>query len=692
MARFKAIVGLFLLLMIFGFGRVEGYDGKTCCNLAKSEGAFVGLVPDNQTCGQTYLPGLPPAEPLYISYQFCKTRCSGIQLSNATIANEWIAPIAQFIMPLIIFSMSIPRRKEIEFANLFEFQWPRNLTRFAWFNNFVLLFVSSLCFTVILIPVTIDTIIWIAVIIVGAGNMLVGGLYEAHLDYRIVNFVRDLGHGSDEGKLRMKRELLVTVTCGNLLLDKGNPQESIPKSITIPGLDTTEGDQSSRFRLLNLLGSQASFGGTVGSPVLFYLAPFIYTILDLLENPSDEDSAISLSFGIELMIIVHVAIISGCLLASNNPNTAAGIVGTDRGCGYRQQCLRPSHSFHIRGTPQDRWTWDRFSHSILGWSNTYETEFQPVSLWSRGTNKMKWIKRTQAWNEDETFRKTMEFTWRGWILKVFIPALLLVIVPPLAGGTVAYMTPPRGVGCRALSIMIYGLCQVFSVVLALIRSALEDDDRGIFLQYLFTGWRYWALSSLCWFGSLVAAVGGMLLQIVGIFRNCVCHSAAATIWWHISEVNPAINMATDTQEARNASYWWMWMGAISTVFMVVVCYTGWWYQRLVRRRFEYAVEELYIPPRIEGLTAGRPSNDRPDYPFGSHEDTEPLLGRDETLQGLDPVRLSSKGRGGVWSMLGNHGNSSSVSLPLIRVSLDEDREESEREGFRMSPLQSPKMT
>lgn len=211
-------------------------------------------------------------------------------------------PFFRFIMPSIIFSMSIPRRKEIEFVNLFEFQWPRTLTRFAWFNNFVLLLVSFLCFIIILIPVTIDTIIWIAVIIVGAGNMLVGGLYEAHLDYRILNFVRDLDHGTDEGKLRMKRELLVTVTCGNLLLDKGNPQMSIPRSITIPGLDTTDGDQCSRFRLLNLLGSQASFGGAVGSPVLFYLAPFTYTNLDLLENPSNEDSAISLSFGIELMV------------------------------------------------------------------------------------------------------------------------------------------------------------------------------------------------------------------------------------------------------------------------------------------------------------------------------------------------------------------------------------------------------
>ena len=138
------------------------------------------------------------------------------------------------------------------------------------------------------------------------------------------------------------------------------------------------------------------------------------------------------------------------------------------------------------------------------------------------------------------------------------------------------------------------------------------------------------------------------------------------------------------------------MGATSTVFMVVVCYTGWWYQRLVRRRFEYAVEELYIPPRIEGIVAGL-STDRPDSPFdyGGHDDTEPLLGRDETLQELDPVRLNSRGRGGVWNMLMKHSNSSSLSLPLVRVFVDDDgkgRGEGQGEEGRLSSLQSPKTT
>src|SRR6187402_3133190 len=102
-----AIIGL---VLIVGLPTIHAHDEQTCCNLAKSKGAFVGLVPENQTCGQTYSPAVPAAEPLFVDYAFCSSHCSGIQLSKASNPSQWAAPIAQFILPSIIFSMSIPRR------------------------------------------------------------------------------------------------------------------------------------------------------------------------------------------------------------------------------------------------------------------------------------------------------------------------------------------------------------------------------------------------------------------------------------------------------------------------------------------------------------------------------------------------------------------------------------------------------
>lgn len=313
------------------------------------------------------------------------------------------------------------------------------------------------------------------------------------------------------------------------------------------------------------------------------------------------------------MIIVHVAIVSGCLLAANNPSTSAGIVG----CGhevldYRPPALRRAQSLHSTMRPDAKmissraWDRKRIGDSLLGWSNAYETEFQPVSLWARGRNKMEWVKRSRAYRENhQGFKELMHITWWGWILKILLPALMLIVLPPATGGVVAYFTPPRGVGCRALSFIVYAVCQVVTTVFALIRCAVDDGKRGPLLKHIFTDWRFNALSAIFWFGSLLAAVGGTTMQIVGIYRNCIC-AAGARYWWNINKANPPIQLASDTQDARDSSFSWISMGVVATAFMALNTYIGWWYQRLIRRRFTDAVKEMYIPGNFESIEGVRP--------------------------------------------------------------------------------------
>lgn len=62
-------------------------------------------------------------------------------------------------------------------------------------------------------------------------------------------------------------------------------------------------------RLLCMLSPQANFGAAVGTPVLFYLGPFVYTVLGPHNVLSDQDATISLAFGVEWMIPVHVAML-----------------------------------------------------------------------------------------------------------------------------------------------------------------------------------------------------------------------------------------------------------------------------------------------------------------------------------------------------------------------------------------------
>ena len=108
------------------------------------------------------------------------------------------------------------------------------------------------------------------------------------------------------------------------------------------------------------------------------------------------------------MIIVHVAIVSECLLASNNPSTSAGIMGSSHEeLGHEHRDLQRRATLASQGYGHDspKWTWERFSHIVLGWSNTFETEFSPVSLLARGSNKMKCIRKFEVWRESD-FQKT----------------------------------------------------------------------------------------------------------------------------------------------------------------------------------------------------------------------------------------------------------------------------------------------
>lgn len=665
------------------------YNQDTCCELAKKERAFVDEVPplENQTCGQNYQKGQPAAPSLWVHYSFCSSQCPGFQRSKVSEPSEWASVLVNFILPSVIFSMTIPRRKKIEFNYLFEFEWPKHATRYPKVNDYLQLSFSLVCFLVLLVPVAIDTVLWISVIVIGAGNMLVGGLYEAHLDYRIMKYIKDMAHGTDEEKLRVKRELLVTVASGNLMLEKGNPQKSIPNSLTIPGEHAPkDGYEKARSRLLNLLGAQSSFGELVGSPVLFYLGTFLYTTLDLRNSLSDEDTAISLGFGIEWMIIVHVAIVSGCLLASNNPSTSAGIVGS----GHEE--LEHEHRvLQRRATLQNHgaspgWTWKRFNHLVLGWSDAYETEFQPVSLWERGSNKMAWIRKSEAWKQDPAFRKLMEITPAGWFFKIFLPAWALVVLPPGSGGVVAYWTPPRGVGCRSLSFLLYALCQTVITGIAVMRCANEDNEWQPSLQEWSSGWRFKAISAPFWFLSMISAIGGTLLQIVGVFRNCICKTTADHWLKGLAKTNPRINLATDTEDARISSGAWIVMGALATAFMAVTCYGGWWYQRMIRHKFIEAVKGMWIPGILMNDNPGSgigPSGRAPTRPDGRDSMMDPLLpGQASPMwseDGFSPFesRQFELGRRSYNRGLSPDpfGMTTSVHAPSITVSNDEGGED-----------------
>lgn len=84
--------------------------------------------------------------------------------------------------------------------------------------------------------------------------------------------------------------------------------------------------ERTRTRLNAMLDCQAGFGGTIGAPIVFFLGSFLVSIFGNLSQLGDNTNAHALAFGEWWITILHVAIVSGCLLAGNNPNTLQAIM------------------------------------------------------------------------------------------------------------------------------------------------------------------------------------------------------------------------------------------------------------------------------------------------------------------------------------------------------------------------------
>jgi hypothetical protein len=337
-------------------------------------------------------------------------------------------------------------------------------------------------------------------------------------------------------------------------------------------------------RLLGLMTSQYDFGAIAGAPVLFYLGAFVYTILDLNNNRSDEDAAISLAFRVEWMIIVHISIIAACVLAGNNPSTASVLVGLlPLEDPYRVR--RVSTNEPLAGNPH---TWllakFRLTHGEMGplrsLEDVHENRYQSVTMWARGQNKQEWINESTTWNRIQESPANKSESKTDPLFVVFA-TFVLINLPPLAGAVLAWRTPPVGWGCRSLTFVCYAACQFLLVLLSVVKSSRPT-------WYAISVF-YNSITLLSLFFSLV----GTLLQVVGIYRNCFCY-INADMWLKLELA--FVNVASDTQEQRDSSSNWITFGGAATIFMSLCCYFGWWYQNDIRRRYKEIVKEVCSRP------------------------------------------------------------------------------------------------
>lgn len=244
-----------------------------------------------------------------------------------------------------------------------------------------------------------------------------------------------------------------------------------------------------------MLACQYSFGSTIGAPVVFYIGSFIYALLEIRAQLGDNDTSHALAFGMWWMTIPHIAIVSGCLLAGNNPNTLEAIVPFPSGPSIRNSNppgsqLGPQASTNganaiasASSSTQEGWLRKRLPH----FGPTYDAQYQPKWMIDRGRSKREWLfclieiherralgLTTEALAQLEDLRTRLAMVWGDW-LTLAVSALLLFMVPCMFGFLVAFLTPQIGLSCRSFTVSMYATSQVGLLLLWLWNVTWRDE-------------------------------------------------------------------------------------------------------------------------------------------------------------------------------------------------------------------------
>ncbi|KAK9778449.1 hypothetical protein SCAR479_04851 [Seiridium cardinale] len=602
--------------------RLGGQDFAHCCLLALNESFEIQngnlsfrqpsylstLTPEDFgssqfPCGAAYLGNSSGAPEVRVPYDWCANRCDGWQISHKEALSQWIGPLVGFILPCIAFCLNIPRSSKMGIPSMVFRPRP---------NHTMGLITSVLRFPPALFIVTLDTVIWLSICFAFAGPMLLSGLYEAYLDHRLLTVldqrVRIDSRNTPKLTVGMRARLLSIILIGNIKMKSSGHVAEIDSLIggigpSTPSVHITE----VKARLQALLASQTSFGSAVGAPVVFFVGAFIYNLIDIRSKLGDNDTAHALAFGMWWMIVPELAIVSCLLLAANNPGTLHGVLNRP----IEQDIdIKKRHFFGLK--PLTIFQWQPME-------DAYGGRYKTVNLWHRGLNKYKWFRRViesyldpsfpqeqreQIQSIDEELRMSFSDWIRSWAGAVF-----LLLVPCLLAVLTSYHTPRVGFACRSLTHLVYFSTQVPLMTIWLAHTWLEvrvaEQVQSYTSQCHGTERLRKSMKVLLWIvgiilggGATFSSIGGTLMQLIGVYRNCIC-KIPAQYWLNKNHPDAYILLTTNTsEEISEALTWWQGTAIAAIAVLCAVCAFGWWHQRRLRALFGDLVELIDESPSI----------------------------------------------------------------------------------------------
>jgi hypothetical protein len=169
-----------------------------------------------------------------------------------------------------------------------------------------------------------------------------------------------------------------------------------------------------------------------------------------------------------------------------------------------------------------------------------------------------------------------------WLLHVFLPALLLIVGPPVVGSVLSYVTPPIGFGCTSLTFICYAGSQA---VLAFNTAWVHFTGRNqttLGLHVLNT-FKYIAYGV-----SVLTVIVGTLLKGFGVYSNCFC-SRPAKDWFNPAAV---VLVTWDVRDLERSLNIWYFSGAAFCILLAILSVAGWFYQEHVQSLLKETIQGL----------------------------------------------------------------------------------------------------
>lgn len=263
-------------------------------------------------CGATYSPESLAAMPIPVPLTWARRNpaCMGYEGVPLASVDEWASPVLSFLLPAVIFGLSIPTGWSLTITEVLRISTAVGLyhpsSQRRWLGPLRALLGPSVKLTMLLVLSILEMIRWAIVILVCAGPILSSALQEMQLDHFLLSELTlppNMSAPSAATELRLRRLLLAL-----LLSNVADADGKLSKSTGTTVLHAPAAE--ARAHLNILLTAHMPFDVAVGAPVAFYTLAYSYALFDAYQRLGDLPTAAALMFGLWYSVFVLIAVVS----------------------------------------------------------------------------------------------------------------------------------------------------------------------------------------------------------------------------------------------------------------------------------------------------------------------------------------------------------------------------------------------